>query len=136
MKFIFWSMVVSGVFALLGCDGCGGDVVVVEPGTGGAGGQAGSTTSTGSSGSGTGGKEECFPCARMFDYSGFESSKVCPASVDRYAALEACVCNGACEPDCDTFCDGFVMLYPCDLCTEQSCAAELAACLDDYYPPE
>ena len=136
MKLIFWSVVVSSVLALNGCGGCGGDVVVVEPGTGGAGGQSGSTATTGSSSSGTGGYDECFPCARMLDDALFESSKVCPASVALYATLEACVCNGVCEPDCDNFCNGFFMTGLCTPCVEQACAAELATCLDDYYPPK
>jgi hypothetical protein len=137
MKLIFWSMVFSGAFALGGCSGCGGDVVVIEPGTGGAGGQSGSTASTGVSSSGTGGYAECFPCARMLDDAGFESSKLCPDSVPLHAELAACVCGGPC-PACDDadFCDGFFMSGLCSPCAEQVCADEMAACLDDYYPPK
>jgi hypothetical protein len=136
MKRICWSVLVGCAFALAGCEGCGGDVVV-EPGTGGAGGWSETSGTMESSGSGTGGSSECFPCARMLDDAGFESSKLCPEAVALHAALTSCVCGGPC-PACDDqdFCDGFFMSGLCSPCAEQVCASQMAACLADNYPPD
>ena len=136
MKRIFWSLLASGAVALVGCSGCGGDVVI-QPGTGGAGGQSSSTTAEGTGGSSTGSNSECFRCARVFDSSLFQPSKLCPDSAPIHAALTACVCEVNCPTECaDYFCKGAHLGGSCDNCADPACPAEMAACKDDYYPPE
>lgn len=137
MKLIFfWSWLAIGAFALVGCGGCGGDVVI-EPGTAGAGGQSGSTTTAGAGSSSTGSGFKCFPCARIFDNSNFEPSKLCPDSVAIHAALTACVCEANCPTECAAFfCGGGILDTVCALCADPACPAERAACEADYYPPK
>ena len=134
MKRIFWSLLASGAVALVGCSGCGGDVVI-EPGEAGAGGQSTSTSTGGAGGSGTGGGDPCFQCARAFDSSDFQPSKLCPDSVPIHAALAACVCDTNCPTECaDYFCSGWFLDGVCSLCADPACPSEMAACKDDYYP--
>ena len=136
MKRIFWSVLASGAVALIGCGGCAGDVVI-EPGTAGAGGESSSSTTEGAGGSGTGSGFKCFPCARIFDSSDFEPSKLCPDSVTIHAALTACVCEANCPMECaDRFCSGRFLDSVCELCADPACPSEMAACEDDYYPPD
>ena len=136
MKRIFWSLLASGAVALIGCGGCGGDVVIA-PGTAGAGGDSSSSTTAEAGGSGTGGGFKCFPCARIFDDSDFEPSKLCPDSIAIHAALTACVCEANCPTECaDYFCKGAHLGGACDNCADPACPAEMAACRNDYYPPK
>ena len=136
MKRIFWGLLASGTVALVGCSGCGGDVVV-EPGTAGGGGQSTSTAADGSSGSSTGSGFKCFSCARIFDNSDFDPSLLCPDSIAIHAALTVCVCEVHCPAECaDYFCSGSFLNSVCDLCADPACPAEMVACEEDYYPPD